>query len=133
DVFCGVTAGPQRLSGDGVEVQLGPPSAVEGAVGAPRRRGGGERKRSGATVRKRGGDEDRVGRIARQYRVFATTDRPGVCTSLRPAVEFGRAGPCTRFVVGEGQKQLACRHIIEDLLLLVGAQLGDQAAGDQRR
>ena len=33
----------------------------------------------------------------------------------------------------KAKSTLARRHVIEDLLLLVGAQLGDQTAGDQRR
>ena len=132
NVVSRVTAGAQRFGDHGVEVELGCPSTVEGAVRVPRRCGAVDEEQPCSPIGESSGHDHLVGRITCQHRVFAAGDRPGVAASFCLGVELTHGNPHARLIVREGQEHRTLGDVVENRLLLIGARFGDQTAGNER-
>ena len=127
-----VPAGSERLGRRCVEVELRAAPAVERAVRVLARRGAVDQEQPDPAVGQGGADDDLVGGVARGHGALAAGDGPRVAVLGCGGLRAGGHRTHTGLAVREREQDLTGRDVVEDGLLLVGAQFGDQAPGDQR-
>ena len=122
----------QRFGGRVVQVDLGAALTVEGRIRLAADSLGVDQEQSRSAVRQCGADDQRVGAVAGQYRVLASADGPRIALLHSTCGDFSRRAAVAGFQMREGQQPLTRGDLVQQFLLRVAAQFGDQRTGRQR-